>query len=136
DGLEGDVARLGYLPDAELASLYRGARALAYPSLLEGFGFPPLEAMAAGVPVLCGDIPVLREVAGDAALFADPTDEAALSVALRDIAKDADLRARLIERGRERAAAFGWRRAAERTLAVYRRVLRLRRRRGPPPRSG
>jgi alpha-1,3-rhamnosyl/mannosyltransferase len=118
--VEADVIRRGYVPPEDLPGLYAGAAALAYPSILEGFGFPPLEAMAAGVPVLAGDIPALRESLGDAALFVDPADEGAIAAGLARIVGDEALRAALVERGRARAALFSWRRTAERTLEVYR----------------
>jgi alpha-1,3-rhamnosyl/mannosyltransferase len=105
--------------DDELWQLYREAEVFAFPSFSEGFGFPPLEAMASGTPVIASDIPVLREVLGDAALFVDPADERGLSCALLRLAGDEPERTRLSELGRERAATFTWRTCAEQTLAVY-----------------
>src|SRR5580700_11249608 len=78
----------GWIPRDELMRLYAGARAFIYPSTFEGFGMPVLEAMAAGIPVACSDIPPLREVAGDAALFFDPSDDGAVAAALDRIASD------------------------------------------------
>ncbi len=106
----------GWLPRAELMQLYARARAFVYPSTFEGFGMPILEAMAAGIPVACSDIPPLREVAGEAALFFDPLDEAALGEALDRITSDQELRKTLAQAGPEQARPFTWRRTAERTL--------------------
>lgn len=109
----------GFVPDADLPAFYSGAQALAFPSLYEGFGLPLLEAFGCGTPVVCSDVSSLPEIAGDAALLVDPTDEAALTEALRRLLTDADLRADLRERGLRRAAEFSWARAAQATLAVY-----------------
>jgi glycosyltransferase involved in cell wall biosynthesis len=112
----------GWLPRQELMRLYEGAHAFVYPSTFEGFGMPVLEAMAAGIPVTCSDIPALREVAGDAgneaALFFDPSDEDAIAAALDRIATDIELRRTLAKAGPERARPFTWRRTAEKTLAA------------------
>jgi glycosyltransferase involved in cell wall biosynthesis len=112
------VRLTGWIPREELYHLYERARAFIYPSTFEGFGMPVLEAMAAGLPVACSDIPPLREVAGDAALFFDPLDEDAICNALERIASDETLRRRLAQAGRERARPFTWERAAEQTLRV------------------
>ena len=95
-----------------------GATALVFPSLYEGFGFPVLEGMACGVPVVCADSSSLPEVAGDAALRVDPLDVAALAAALRRVAGDAALRGELIARGYANLARFRWAEAAAQTLAV------------------
>jgi len=113
----------GFIPDADLHALLSGALALAHPSMDEGFGLPPLEAMAAGVPVAAARAGSIPEIVGDAAVLLDPSDEAAWTAALSDLAGDADLRARLRAAGRVRAADFTWERAAEATLAVYAKVL-------------
>lgn len=106
----------GWVPRAELMQLYARARAFVYPSTFEGFGMPVLEAMAAGIPVTCSAIPPLKEAAGDAALFFDPLDEAAIAQALDRIAGDAELRKKLATAGPERARPFTWQRSAEKTL--------------------
>ena len=100
----------------ELLALYRGARALVHPALHEGFGLPPLEAMALGVPVLAVRNPGTEEVCGEAALLVEP---GALADGLRRIASDAVLRADLAARGRERAACFSWAEAARRHRLAY-----------------
>jgi glycosyltransferase involved in cell wall biosynthesis len=119
----GRVRLLGPVPAADLIALYATATAFVFPSLYEGFGLPPLEAMAAGTPVVAARASCLPEVLGDAALFAPPEDEQALAEALRAVLQDADLRADLRERGLARAAQFSWERTAAETLAVYREVL-------------
>lgn len=108
---------------SELETLYADATCFVLPSLIEGFGLPVLEAMARGVPVACSDRPALPEVAGDAALFFDPTDQAAVTDAVRRLIRDASLREDLAARGLERARQFTWRRTAELTLASYRRAV-------------
>ncbi len=120
---EGWLVHFDYAADAELAALYRGALAVALPSWYEGFGLPALEACAAGAPVIASDLPVLREIAGDAALYAPPGDPAAWAGAVERIIGDAGLAARLRESGPERAAAFDWRRTADETAAALRSVV-------------
>lgn len=116
--LAGLVRVLDYVPEADLPGLYAGARALAFPSLYEGFGFPVLEAMACETPVVCANTSSLPELAGDAALLVDPTDVAALTQALNRVLTDADLRTTLIARGREQIRQFSWARAAEQVMGV------------------
>jgi glycosyltransferase involved in cell wall biosynthesis len=118
----GRVVLSGWLEPRELSSLYRGAHLFAFASRYEGFGFPPLEAMASGVPVVSSNAAALAEVLGDAGLTFDPTDEAAMAAAIRRGWDDERLRADLVARGRAHAATFTWRRTAERTLAAYRRA--------------
>jgi glycosyltransferase involved in cell wall biosynthesis len=112
-----------WVSDAELEKLYAEATCFVLPSLIEGFGLPVLEAMARGVPVACSDRPALPEVAGDAALLFDPTDQAAVKGAIRRLVQDEELRDALSARGQERARRFTWRRTAELTLASYRRAV-------------
>ena len=98
----------GWIPREELLKLYSRATAFIYPSTFEGFGMPVLEAMAAGLPVACSDIPPLREVAGEAALFFDPLSEDAIADALDRITSDQPLRKRLTAAGPSRAREFTW----------------------------
>jgi len=116
----GDVICTGFVPLDHLATLYRGSLALVYPSLFEGFGLPPLEAMACGVPVITSTTSSLPEVVGDAALLVNPYDEAEIMKALVRITTDTELRKTLRARGLERVKHFTWRSSAERTLALYR----------------
>lgn len=117
------VRRIGVVEDADLPALYRAAVFLLYPSLAEGFGLPVAEAMACGTPVIASDIPVLREVAGDAALLVDPRDTDAIADAMKRLHSDPALRAELSALGVARAQAFSWDASAARTLAIYREAL-------------
>jgi len=122
-GIAERVRLLGYVDDRQLPALYGGADVFAFPSLVEGFGLPPLEAMACGTPVVTSDIPALRETAADAAERVPATDVEALADAVRRVIEDSALRGRLRETGLARAATFTWERAAEATRAVYREVV-------------
>ena len=113
-GVADSVRLTGWVPREELYRLYQGARAFVYPSTFEGFGMPVLEALAAGIPVACSDIPPLREVAGEAALFFDPLDENDIERALERIVRDETLG----QAGPGRARQFTWQRAAEQTLQI------------------
>jgi glycosyltransferase involved in cell wall biosynthesis len=110
----------GYVTAAELKDLYKRAMIFAFPSLDEGFGIPVLEAMANGVPVLTSNRSALPQVAGDAAIFADPYDMEAISHQLGRLIQDASLRERLRALGLERAKLFPWEQAIQATYAVYR----------------
>jgi len=122
----GDRAHiLGFVNEADLPALYRNAALFAFPSLYEGFGFPVLEAMACGVPVVCSDASSLPEVAGDAALLVNPLDTGALAEAMARALEDADLRQEMIARGLARAARFTWERAARQLLGTFGSLLRL-----------
>jgi alpha-1,3-rhamnosyl/mannosyltransferase len=120
---KGQIRRLGYVPDEALPALYSGARAFVYPSLYEGFGLPPLEAMACGTPVIVSNRSSLPEVVGDAGLKVEALDVDGLAGAMNQVIEDDVLRASLRQRGMERAKGFSWRRCAEETLAVYRKVV-------------
>lgn len=121
--LEGKVHFTGYVDDADLPALYSAAEVFVFPSLYEGFGLPPLEAMACGAPVVTSNVSSLPEVVGAAALTVNPYDVAALAEAIERALIDSRLRAELRRKGIERAAQFTWERTARETLAVYRRVL-------------
>jgi glycosyltransferase involved in cell wall biosynthesis len=118
-GVADRVVRVGYLREDERQSLLDGAAVLAYPSLYEGFGFPPLEAMAAGVPVVATAAGAVPEVVGDAAELVAPGDVEALARALARVIDDTGLRAKLIEAGRVRASSFNWESAATSMIELY-----------------
>jgi alpha-1,3-rhamnosyl/mannosyltransferase len=120
----GSIVFTGYVDDAKLIALVQNATALAYPSVYEGFGLPVVEAMAAGIPAVVSDIPVMREVAADGALRVDAFDVPAWVAALERIALDTDLRRRLIAAGRRRARDFRWRKSAETILATLESAVR------------
>jgi glycosyltransferase involved in cell wall biosynthesis len=106
--LRSRVDFVGVVPEAKLPSLYRGAEALIFPSLYEGFGFPILEAMACGTPVVTANTTAMPEVAGDAALLVDPSSVEQISRAMEQIVTDTSLRTRLREKGQIRATRFSW----------------------------
>jgi glycosyltransferase involved in cell wall biosynthesis len=118
-GLESRVHFLGFVDDSDLPALYNLADLFVFPSLYEGFGLPPLEAMACGVPVVCSKASSLPEVVGDAALTIDPLDVTGLAEAMRRAMEDETLRASLAARGPARAARFTWSKAAGELLKVY-----------------
>ena len=122
----GELRFLGYVDDAVLPLLYAGAAAFAYPSRYEGFGLPPLEAMAAGVPVLVSDVTSLPEVVGDAGVRVGPDDVDAMRDGLRRLLEDRDYAAQLAQQGLARAQGFSWEKCARETRAVYDHVLRAR----------
>jgi glycosyltransferase involved in cell wall biosynthesis len=113
------IVRLGWVTNAARADLLAGARVFAYPSLYEGFGLPPLEAMSAGAPVVTTRAGALPDVVGDAAVLAEPGDRDELAAALASVLADDGLRDGLVARGRQRAAAFSWDAAADGMAAVY-----------------
>jgi glycosyltransferase involved in cell wall biosynthesis len=121
-GLTDRVRFLGAVPENNLPALYSRALAFVFPSKYEGFGFPPLEAMACGVPVACSDIPSLRETVGDAALLFNAEDPEAFAAAIERILTDAEVRSVLRGRGLRRAAELPWHRAARQTLEIYHRA--------------
>lgn len=121
-GLEGSVRFPGHVPDGDLGAVYAGAIAFVYPSLFEGFGLPPLEAMSLGIPVITSNRHALAEVAGEAGVLVDPTDVGALRDAMRSLLDDPALRARHALAGLARAAEFSWERAARETAVVYERA--------------
>ncbi len=130
-GLQGDVAFVGRVADAELPGLYTGADCFLLPSLYEGFGLPLLEAMACGAPVVCSNVSSLPEIAGSAALLVAPQDDEALAEAVRRVLTEPGLAEHLRQAGRLRAAPFRWERTAAETLAVYQEVVDRARTRAP-----
>jgi glycosyltransferase involved in cell wall biosynthesis len=117
------VILAGYVTDEDLAALYGGSLAFVYPSLCEGFGLPPLEAMQCGTPVIAGRVASLPEVVGDAGVLVDLADPDALSAAMLRLCRDAALRERLCDLSLARAATFSWERCTRETLAAYRAVM-------------
>jgi glycosyltransferase involved in cell wall biosynthesis len=115
------IHRLGWVPDP--SALMAGAEVFVYPSIYEGFGFPPLEAMVEGVPVVATAAGAVPEVAGPAALLVDPGDAPGLAGAIERVLDDGSLRSELVRAGRDRAREFSWGRTAEALLAVYRELL-------------
>lgn len=122
-GMSQRVRFIGFVEDADIPALYSGALLTAYPSLYEGFGFPILESMACGTPVVTSTISSMPEVAGDAALLVDPYDVSALAESLRWLLTEDALREKLIERGYRQARRFTWQKAARELKAVYDRLL-------------
>src|SRR6185436_8173981 len=114
------VRFLGFVPVETLRIFYRSAAAFVFPSLYEGFGLPPLEAMAQGTPVVTSNVSSLPEVVGDAAVLVNPENVFEIARGIRQALLDTDLRKLLIERGRHRVAGFSWDRAADRILEIYR----------------
>jgi glycosyltransferase involved in cell wall biosynthesis len=113
------VRFLGYLPEETLAVMYRLAGVFVFPSLYEGFGLPPLEAMAGGTPVVTSNVSSLPEVAGDAALLVDPYDPEAIAEGIYQVLTDEDLRRSLRQKGLARARQFSWESAVRRVRDIY-----------------
>jgi glycosyltransferase involved in cell wall biosynthesis len=120
--LQDDVAFLGYVAEEHLPALYCLSDLLVFPSLYEGFGLPPLEAMACGTPVITSDSSALPEVVGQAALMVRAEDGEALAEAIKTLLADSDLRKDLVSKGLSRAAEFTWRASGEKLLTVYERL--------------
>jgi glycosyltransferase involved in cell wall biosynthesis len=122
-GLADRVKFIGFVDDADLPALYRAAALFVFPSIYEGFGIPPLEAMASGVPVVTSNASSLPEVVGDVGLMVDPLDVEGLAGAMQRALTDEAWRRQAVERGLARARQFTWKRAAEQLLGVYEQVL-------------
>ncbi|MBV9711146.1 MAG: glycosyltransferase family 4 protein [Ktedonobacteraceae bacterium] len=120
--LERKVRFLGRVTDLELITLYSMADVFAFPSFFEGFGIPPLEAMACGAPVITSNTSSLPEVAGDAALLVDPNDISALAQAIQTLLEDKQLRSELVQKGYQQAKKYTWDRSARRMLQVYQKL--------------
>ncbi|GAC1446624.1 MAG: glycosyltransferase family 1 protein [Pyrinomonadaceae bacterium] len=126
-GVHEQIIFTGYAPQEDLPALYTGAMCFVYPSVFEGFGLPPLEAMRCGTPVIVGDKTSLPEVVGDAGISFNPFDTDELAAVLERLIADEKLRRSLSARGLERARLFGWCETARQTLAVYEKVARVKR---------
>ncbi len=124
-GVRQDVRFFGFVPEQTLAALYRLASVFAFPSLYEGFGLPPLEAMACGTPVVTSNMSSIPEVVGDAAVLVDPYDVSAIADGLERVLADPALRETLVARGHERVQHFSWERSVRAIHAGYMRVLGL-----------
>lgn len=111
-----NVILTGYLDDDSLRKMYKNALFSVYPSLYEGFGIPPLESMSYGCPVITSDIPALREVSGEAALYANPLDIADMSLKMDLLIRDTELRNKLSEKGREQVAKYSWSKSTRQVL--------------------
>lgn len=121
-GIEGNLLFAGYVPREHLPGVYASARALLYPSLYEGFGLPPLEAIGCGTPVLASNLSAMPEVVGDAGLLVDPFNVPEMAEGIVRVTWDDALRRQVVERGRERALRFRWDEAARQTLQVLERA--------------
>lgn len=121
--IRAEATCLGYVPESDLPGLVAGATAFVYPSLYEGFGFPVVQAMAAGVPVVTSNNSSLPEITGGAASLVDPKSAQEIATALRRLLESESCRVGMIARGRERARQFTWEACAERSLAFFRNVL-------------
>ncbi|QJD80796.1 glycosyltransferase family 4 protein [Spirosoma rhododendri] len=122
DRIRNRLVFTGFVADDDLAPLYTGALAFVYPSLYEGFGLPPLEAMQCGLPVITSNVSSLPEVVGDAALLVPPTDAAALSQALLTVVNSATVRADLSARSLARARLFSWEKFSQEHIALYKTI--------------
>ncbi|MDA8104863.1 MAG: glycosyltransferase family 1 protein [Nitrospiraceae bacterium] len=123
-GLGKDVIFTNYVDGGTLCALYQFASVFVYPSLYEGFGIPPLEAMACGAPVIVSDIPPHREVSGDAAIFFDPANHEALADAIARVLSSASLRAEMKQKGLRKAGEYSWQKVAAETIRTYEKALR------------
>ena len=118
-GLESNVELLGYQPTENLSVLFQKATAYVFPTLSEGFGIPGLNAMAANIPVVCSNIPTLKEIYQDAVLYFDPQDSQDIADKIEKILKDATTRTDLVEKGRQQVKKYSWQKMARETLDVY-----------------
>lgn len=118
------IMSVGHVPDEDLASLYSGALVFVCPSLCEGFGLPPLEAMQCGTPVIVSDATSLPEVVGDAGILLDPADEDGLCRVVMDLYRNAELRQAMSRRSLARAGQFHWDRTAQETVGAYEKAMR------------
>lgn len=121
--LQSDVVTTGYVADDELPYFYTAAEAFVFPSLYEGFGIPPLEAMAAGTPVVSSNVSVMPEVLGDAAHYFDPTNVEEMAAAMHKVATNFTLKKQLVERGFAQARKYSFTKMAKEVLKVYQKIL-------------
>jgi glycosyltransferase involved in cell wall biosynthesis len=119
------IHQIGFVPAEDLPALMACATAFVWPSLYEGFGLPPLDAMASGVPVLTSAVSSIPEVVGDAALLVDPEDENAIAKGLLRILRDEKLRDRLVRAGRDRARQLSWESSVTQTVQAYRQAIEM-----------
>jgi glycosyltransferase involved in cell wall biosynthesis len=117
------VKSLGYIPEKLLAALYSGSELFVFPSFYEGFGFPPLEAMSYGVPVISSNMDTMKEVLGDAAIYFNPSDPNDLNEKIQLMLGNSALRREMIEKGLEHVKKYSWEETARQTLQVYRSIL-------------
>jgi len=125
-GLDYELVLAGtdsFVNDEELDKLYRNAELFIFPSLSEGFGLPPLEAMTRGVAVACSDIPCLVEILGNAAIYFNPLDVDDIAEKIKKVLFDKDLRDVLIKRGYEQTKKYNWQKMTQETLAIYASIL-------------
>lgn len=125
-GIKERLRLTGFLEDEELRALYSSCKAFVYPSLYEGFGLPPLEAMACGAPVIASRIPALQETLGDAAILKEPVDVDGLTKSIIELFENNERRRSMSAAGPEHAARFSWEKAAHQTYEVYEKVLAAR----------
>jgi glycosyltransferase involved in cell wall biosynthesis len=123
ENLNSPVVFPGYVPDAQLEIMYQEARAYIFPSLYEGFGLPPLEAMGKGCPVISSDRASLPEILGSAALYFNPEDEEDMASKIKLVLKDEKLRSELIEKGIAKSREYNWWECANKTFNIYRQAL-------------
>ncbi|GAH85531.1 unnamed protein product, partial [marine sediment metagenome] len=121
-GLVGEVIFTDFVPEADLPVYYSGAEVFVLPSVYEGFGFPPLEAMACGCPVVTSNTSSLPEVVGEAGIMVNPLDTDSLAEAMRQVLTDDKLRKEMVRKGLEQANKFSWEKVARETLEVYNQV--------------
>ena len=122
DGKQDDIIMTGHADVADLPFLYNGADCFVYPSLFEGFGIPPLESMACGVPTVISNTTSLPEVAGDSSIYVDPLDITSISGGIERVLSSSELQQELRQKGLIRAAEFTWDKTAQKTLEVYRQL--------------
>lgn len=121
-GIQDDVIFTGYVPNEDLPALYNAADLFVYPSLYEGFGLPPLEAMSSGCPVITSNTSSLPEVVGDAGIMIDPYDVDTLANSIYKVLTNDGLKADMVEKGLERAKMFSWEKTVKETLKIYREI--------------